>query len=66
MQLMAKESDRRKGPLIDTAVSSQLERMLASEHFRHSDRMLVETLDDHLPMRHVLILLCFIFSARLT
>ena len=42
MQLMAKEPDGRTGPLIDSAVSSQLERILASELFRRSELMLVE------------------------
>ena len=42
MQLMAKEPDGRTGPLTHGAVSSQLERLLASELFRRSELILVE------------------------
>jgi len=42
MQLMAKEPDGGTGPLTDSAVSSQLERLLASELSRRSELILVE------------------------
>jgi len=42
MQLMAKEPDGRPGPLTDSAVSSQLERLPASELFRRLELILVE------------------------